>query len=170
MENGELPEGWAFTTLGSIVAPSKEKIEPSECPDVPYIGLEHLEAHSTRILGHGLARSTNSTKTVFRRDDVLYGKLRPYLNKVAIADTDGVCSTDILVFPQSKDLESRFLMRFLNGHDVMRYADHHSTGVQLPRVSWEALAELPVPLPPLAEQRRIVEALDGLLERVNGAR
>lgn len=83
----DLPDGWECKKLGEIVSPSKEKIEPTVDSTFPYIGLEHIESNSSKIIGHGIASEAKSTKTVFYAGDVLYGKLRPYLNKVAIPST-----------------------------------------------------------------------------------
>ena len=79
---------------------------------------------------------------MFRAGDVLYAKLRPYLNKVCVPDFDGICSTDILVFPRSDFLDSHFLAYVLSSRNLMAFATHHSTGVQLPRISFERLADL----------------------------
>ncbi|MBE9080212.1 restriction endonuclease subunit S [Romeria aff. gracilis LEGE 07310] len=89
-----------------------------------------------------------STKAVFKEDDLLYGKLRPYLNKVYLAELDGICSTDILVFPKAENLSYRYLSyRFLS-EDFVRYANANSTGVQHPRIKFESIAKFPIPLPP----------------------
>jgi type I restriction enzyme S subunit len=166
----DLPEGWAVANLGEITAPSSEKVEPREQPNARYLSLEHIEGDTNRILGYGSGSDVNSTKAVFRAGSVLYGKLRPYLNKVCIPDFEGICSTDILVFPKRTGVDNRFLMRFLSQRHVVEYANHHSAGVQLPRISFEKLAELDFPLPPLAEQRRIVAAVEAVLARVDAAR
>jgi type I restriction enzyme S subunit len=165
----ELPDGWECEKLGEIVSPSKEKIEPTVDSTFPYVGLEHIESNSSKIIGHGIASEVKSTKTVFYAGDVLYGKLRPYLNKVAIPDFDGVCSTDILVFNQNPKIDSRYLMRYLSTREVVEYANQRSKGNSLPRVSFKSLAEIPIPLPPLAEQQRIVARVEALLSHVDAA-
>ena len=104
-EDRELPDGWELSTLAASSALVKAKVDPAQSPDVPYIGLEHVEAHTMRLLGHGAASDVKSTKTRFSAGDVLYGKLRPYLNKVTRPDFDGICSTDFLVFTESPDLD-----------------------------------------------------------------
>jgi len=165
-----LPPGWVWTTLGEIVAPSLERADPNSlAPDTPYIGLEHIEKETGRLLGHGWATEVRSTKNVFHAGDVLYGKLRPYLNKVCIPDFDGVCSTDILVFPKQDHLDNRFLKYRLLASDFVRYASLHVSGVQHPRVHFKQLAKFPVALPPLPEQRRIVAKIEELFSQLDAA-
>jgi type I restriction enzyme S subunit len=166
----ELPEGWAATTIGEVAPASKEKVEPHEQPQAPYLSLEHVESNTLRIIGRGSATDVKSTKSVFRAGDVLYGKLRPYLNKVAVPTFDGICSTDFIVFPQRPWLSSQYLMWFLSQPYIVEYADHQSAGVSLPRVKLEALAPIELPLPPLAEQQRIVAKVEELLSQVNATR
>ena len=158
-----IPEGWVSVPLNQLVSPSTEKVEPADDPDAFYIGLEHIEPNTTRIVGHGFARDTKSTKTRFISGSILYGKLRPYLNKVSIPDFDGVCSTDILVFPPSDAADTRYLMRFLSTSAVVDFATHQSSGMELPRTNYLKLGQLQIPIPPLAEQRRIVARLEALL-------
>ena len=166
----DLPDGWALASLGDVVQPSKEKADPQSVPDLPYLSLEHIEANSRRIVGQAVAREATSTKAIFRAGDVLYGKLRPYLNKVCRPGFDGVCSTDILVFSQRPELDSRYLLYFLNRPEVVEATTHAMAGVNLPRVSFKTLGRLDFPLPPLAEQRRIADRIDTLLGKVDGAR
>ena len=121
-----VPEGWVLTNLGTVVQPSKERVDPSENPNIAYLSLEHIESETTQIIGHGLGSEVKSIKSVFRAGDVLYGKLRPYLNKVAIPDLDGICSTDILVFSQTSWLDNHYLLRFLSKSDVVQFANQHT--------------------------------------------
>lgn len=73
----------------------------------PYLGLEHVEGETGRVLGHADAKGVLSTTVAYRAGDVLYGKLRPYLNKVTVAPFDGVGSTEFIVFPQQAHVDSR---------------------------------------------------------------
>lgn len=163
------PEGWRNVKLGDLVSPSKEKIEPAQCPDAPYLSLEHIESGTNRIVGQGRASDVKSTKTVFRAGDILYGKLRPYLNKVAVPGFDGVCSTDILVFPKTSAVDSRLLMWFLSQPEVVRFANHHSSGIELPRTNFKSLAILDFPLPPEKEQQRLVAAIQSFRARARSS-
>ena len=166
-QKSELPEGWILVSLGELIEPSKEKIEPLENPNLKYVGLEHIEPYKCQIKEHGFSANIKSTKTVFNKGDILYGKLRPYLNKVCIPNFDGVCSTDILVFKAISNLNNYYLMRFLSTPEVVDYANNNSSGVQLPRINFQKLSSYTIPLPPLLEQHRIVSAIEALFARLD---
>ena len=90
----KLPKGWVTTTLGDIAEPSRERATPMQYPDERYVGLEHIEPDSMKLLKYGYARETRSSSLRFSKGDVLYGKMRPYLNKVWVAEFDGICSEE----------------------------------------------------------------------------
>ena len=163
----ELPDGWVWTTLGEIIEPSKEKVNPLAIEEVPYISLEHIEKDTGKLLGHGRSSDVRSSKTRFNCGDLLYGKLRPYLNKVHISDFEGVCSTDLLVFPKNELLSNAFfLYRFLC-RDFVNYASYNVSGVNLPRVNFQTLSRFKIPLPPLPEQQRIVAKIEELFTKLD---
>ncbi|MEI6492007.1 MAG: restriction endonuclease subunit S, partial [Verrucomicrobiota bacterium] len=80
--------------IGELLKPRREKATPAEHPDLAYVGLEHVEAHTTKLLGSVPATEMKSTANRFCAGDVLYSRLRPYLNKVWHADRDGLCSSE----------------------------------------------------------------------------
>ncbi len=165
-----LPEGWVWTTLGEFIEPSKEKVNPLEIKEVPYISLEHIQKDTGKLLGYGSSIDVRSSKTKFTRGDILYGKLRPYLNKVYISDLEGVCSTDLLVFRKNELLSNKFfLYRFLC-RDFVNYASHNVSGVNLPRVNFQTLSQFKIPLPPLPEQNRIVVKIEELFTKLDAGR
>src|SRR5579863_8048620 len=102
----KLPKGWVKTTLGDIVEPSRDRASPMDDPALRYVGLEHVEPHSMRLLGHSYAREARSSSVRFSTGDILYGKMRPYLNKVWVAEFDGICSAEFLVFPKHDGLNN----------------------------------------------------------------
>lgn len=160
-----LPVGWAKTTLGEIVEPLRERILPAElADDTRYVGLEHIEPQTMKLLGHENVRSIRSSSLRFVRGDVLYGKMRPYLNKVWLAEFDGICSAEFLVLPKSDRLSSGFLALRLNAEDFVQFANEQVSG-ERPRVGFEKLAHFPVLLPPFAEQQRIATKLGATLFR-----
>lgn len=163
MQVDSLPDGWTSAPLASVTRLSKQKWEPSdETEGRDYLSLEHIEAHTGRLLGVGSSDDVRSAKNVYEAGDVLYGKLRPYLNKVARPDEAGVCSTDILVFKPTEALDSGYLEALLRSHAVTAFAMTHAKGINLPRVSSKSLGTFEVPIPPLPEQKRIVARLDAI--------
>jgi type I restriction enzyme S subunit len=152
--------------LGKVTSASTQKGDPLTQPNVPYIGLEHIERELGIINGQGTAADVRSTKTFFRKGDLLYGKLRPYLNKVWLAQFDGMCSTDILVYPKTDTVENAFLKYRFMTRDFVSYASENSNGVNLPRVNAKALARFPIWFPPLPEQRRIVAEIEKQFTRL----
>lgn len=152
----EAPDDWTVSTLGDAATLVKDKVDPTQLPEVPYIGLEHIEAHTMRLLGHGRGADVKSAKSRFSAGDVLYGKLRPYLNKVVVPGFSGICSTDILVFTESTALASDYLAHFLNQLWVADRAHHFSNGVELPRVDWKSLSSLRIAYPASKVQQRVI--------------
>ncbi|MDE8565707.1 restriction endonuclease subunit S [Anoxybacillus rupiensis] len=160
----ELPKNWVWVKIGAVFRQVNEQILPNG--DETYVGLEHL------IKGGGishteLAKDVKSKKVVFKVGDVLYGKLRPYLNKHAVVDFDGVASTDILVFRTKYKHLNRILDYYLGLPSTIEYAISNSNGINLPRVSPKKMNELPFPLPPKNEWERIVKILDKLFSDLN---
>lgn len=88
----KLPKGWVDTTLGQIVEPSRERALPTEVPEMRYVGLEHIESQTMKLVGYKHAYEVRSSSILFSKGDVLYAKMRPYLNKVWLAEFDGLCS------------------------------------------------------------------------------
>lgn len=164
----ELPKGWVKTSLGEIAVPSRERALPTESPSMHYVGLEHIEPQTMRLLGHGYARDARSSSVQFSKGDVLYGKMRPYLNKVWVAEFDGACSAEFLVFSKCDDLNSQFLGMRLNAEDFVAFANRQISGDR-PRVDFEKLSRFPILLPPIAEQERIAAKLNAVLSGVQRA-
>lgn len=161
----KLPKGWVKTTLGEINVPSRNRAQPREAPDLPYVGMEHVEAQTMKLLGQGEVSGLKSSSVRFAQGDVLYGKMRPYLNKVWLAEFDGLCSPEFLVFPKTEGLNSQLFAYQLNAQNFVNFANQQVSGDR-PRVDFEKLATFPYLLPPSREQERIVAKLDALLSRI----
>lgn len=165
--NVVIPEGSTVVTLGDIVEPSKERVDINDMDCLVYVGLEHIEKNTGKILSYGNPEGIRSIKSKFYTGDLLYGKLRPNLNKVWLADREGICSTDILVFPRSNSVLNKFLLYRLLSYDFVTYASQHVSGVELPRISFKTIAKFPVILPPLSEQHRIVTKIEELFTQLD---
>jgi type I restriction enzyme, S subunit len=160
-----MPKGWSRATLGEIARPTRPHVEPSTYPFLPFVGLEHLEADTMRLLGSASARTVSSLCTKFEAGDILYARMRPNLNKVWLAEWEGVCSGEFIVLPASADLDNRFLAYRLNAVDFVGFAVAQAAGDR-PRVSFDQIALFELALPPLAEQRRVVAKLESKLRHV----
>lgn len=154
----QLPTGWIKTTLGEIALLSRARVSPMDAPTARYVGLEHIESQSMRLNGNGIAREVRSSALEFSKGDVLYGRMRPYLNKVWVAEFDGLCSAEFLVFQKHNGLNNQFLALCLNATDFVTFANGQVSG-ERPRVDFEKLSHFRILLPPFAEQERIVAKL-----------
>lgn len=164
----KIPDNWRWVRLSALASPSKETTADFSA-DIRYVGLEHMET-GRGIVSYGNAESVKSVKNVFHDGQILYGKLRPYLNKHDIADFSGVCSTDILVFEQTACSCAKYVNYYFDLPYFFEYAVSHSRGIHLPRVTESILLNAACPLPPLAEQQRIVDRIESLFTKLDAAR
>ena len=166
----DLPTTWALTNLGSVINyGSTSKAEPHEIADDDWVlELEDIEKDSSRLLQKMtfLQRQSKSTKNYFQAGDVLYGKLRPYLNKVLIADEPGYCTTEILPLKTGIHIDNRYLFYWLKHPVFLKYVEAESHGMNMPRLGTETGKAAPFVLAPRNEQTRIANQLDTLLARV----
>ena len=136
-----------------------EPVKPGERPDALYIGLEHLASGRLVRNGGGRASEMRSTTSAFQPGDVLYGKLRPYLDKAVLADRAGVCTTELLVLRAREHVNPRFLAAVFHSPGFLKYAVAGTTGVQHPRTSWAHIRECELPPFTYHEQQQIADLL-----------
>lgn len=156
---------WPTMMLGDVLDVNRERIEPLDHPTTHfnYVGLEDIEGNTGGLLPYQptLGSEIRSTKNVFRPGQILYGKLRPYLNKVHLAHEKGICSTDIYVLNvRESRMRPDFVAYYLRAPLVLSAVTRRMAGANLPRISEEGLFGIPVAVPPLAEQVRLVKLLD----------
>ena len=161
-----LPQGWANTTLGDLIEPRRVKVNPQATPTAEFVGLEHVEAHTTKLLGTTSAAAMRSSASTFKQSDVLYGRLRPYLNKVCQPDFDGLCSGEFVVMPENQAVSGAFLKHRLNAQDFVEFASHLNAGDR-PRVDFSQLRPFALTLPPKKEQTRIADTLAKLFDQLD---
>jgi type I restriction enzyme S subunit len=148
--------------LGDVATVERSSVHPVDIrPGTMYLGLEDIASGgailSPRPVDPG---DLASTKFSFTESHVLYGKLRPYLAKIAAPDFAGICSTDIVPVLPGPLVDRRYLLNFLRQPTMVALASARSVGINLPRLSPSVLETFPVPLPPLPDQRRIAAVLD----------
>ena len=136
-----------------------EPVKPGEWPDALFLGLEHLAPGRLVRIGGGQASEMRSNTSAFQPGDVLYGKLRPYLDKAILADQSGVCTTELLVLRAKTDVNPRFLAATLHSPRFLEHAVAGTTGVQHPRTSWAHIREFELPAFTLEEQHQVAGLL-----------
>lgn len=164
----ELPKGWAASALGEIALPTRPRVQPTDFSDLPFIGMEHIEAHTMRLLGTLPAWEMKSSSVHVQPGDLLYGRLRPYLNKVYVTQAEALCSAEFIVLPGDTPINSSWLSYLLNSGQFVFFASHLPTGDR-PRVDYEQIAAYQLLLPPRREQDRIVAEIEKQLTRLDAA-
>jgi type I restriction enzyme S subunit len=157
---------WKEYKLGEIAELRREKFTPNGTTTYPYIGLEHIEPKSLRINGIGSSNDVSSQKSVFYPNDILYGKLRPYFQKVYTPDFKGVCSTDIFVVKPKKGIAAKFLFYLLASDEFTNISNQGSTGTRMPRADWNHLKTTEWMIPSLPTQTAIAEILSSLDDKI----
>lgn len=164
-----------FVAVETVFRKSNATVSPETLKGtVTYIGLENITQGTGKITGEIVTNTPfeiKSLKNVFSPRHILYGKLRPNLNKVWLADREGICSTDIFVIEASNgsvdpDLYSHVFRSATFNAQVMA----RLKGAQLPRIGWSSFAELQIPVPPLEIQKEIVAEIEGYQKVIDGAR
>lgn len=135
------------------------QVDPANCADGVYVGLEHVASGRFVRIGEGRTTDVQSGKYLFRPGDVLYGKLRPYLDKAVLAQDAGICTTELLVLRPKKGVDPRFLVGVVHAPTFIEHAVSGTTGVQHPRTSWGHIANYEVPAFDSREQSKIANLL-----------
>lgn len=164
-----LPKGWEWVRLGTVAEYNgRDHADPKDIDkDCWVLDLEDIEKTTSRLLyiAKYSERESKSTKSQFKMGDVLYGKLRPYLDKVLVADSDGVCTTELVPIVPSKAIAAQFLRWMLKSPSFLRYVNALMYGVKMPRLGTDDAINSIHPLPPLNEQLRMVAKIDELMAR-----
>jgi type I restriction enzyme S subunit len=153
-------EGWEEKTLGEVC--EYDKI-PHDKSDLPYVGLEDIQSNSGLFIGTIEPKSVKSTTFSFSSEHVLYGRLRPYLNKVLLPNFEGHCSTEIFpIKPKKNVLDRTYLFHWLIATETMKKINATWTGATLPRANMNTVLDFKLIVPPLKTQQTIVRQLDAL--------
>lgn len=152
--------------LGEMVEQRTEKVALGKDLSRPYVGLEHMASNSPDLLGSARSDTSVSTNSIFERDDILFGKLRPNLKKCVLAPFPGYCSTDIIVLRARDAFVPAFVAKVFQSDLVFNQAVKTAVGTKMPRTSWASLAALRVFCPADKEQQRIATILDSLNDAI----
>ena len=167
----QLPKGWVWTTLGEITNYGvSTNVHVEDIANNSWVlELEDIEKDTASIVQY-LAkneRKINGTRHKFEKGEILYSKLRTYLNKVLVAPNDGFCTTEIMAFKSFGNLSNKYICHVLRSNYFLDYTLQCGYGVKMPRVSTADACTGLIPLPPLAEQERIVIEIQRLFSIID---
>ena len=170
----EIPDNWVWVRLGEVTNYGNNvQVKPELIESNSYIiELEDIDKFNNKLLSCDKNRIIKSSKNKFSSGEVLYGKLRPYLKKCIIAEFSGYCSTEIMPFIGYSNIYSSYILHYMMSPFINQIIDKITYGVNLPRLGTKDARNLPFPLPPLAEQERIVEKIEeafALLDEIEEA-
>lgn len=152
-------DGWEEKRLGDIIDYDKNQ---NKHEGLPYVGLEDIESHSGKFLGQLKSKAVKSSTFYFNEQHLLYGRLRPYLNKVLLPDFEGHCSTEIFPVKVKKEITREFLFYWLTSGSTVTKIDQTSTGARMPRANMNQVLDFSFAYPPIKEQHTIVYKLKTL--------
>jgi type I restriction enzyme S subunit len=162
----KLPDSWEWVRLGEVTTYGiSEKVEPGDVENTTWIlELEHVEKGSSKLLEKVRVadKQFQSSKNKFYKGDLIYGKLRPYLDKVIIADEDGICTTEMIPFKAYLDIIPEYMRLVLKSAYFINYATNSTHGMNLPRLGTEKARLALFPLASEREQYEIVSKVDTL--------
>lgn len=170
-EIGLLPQNWEVVPFDEALKIAQGQVDPRVEPyaSMLHIGPENVESQTGRLLPCRTARELGliSGKYFFANGDIVYSKIRPYLNKVAMPAFEGVCSADMYPMRAAEGFVARFLFYYLLSPFFLRQAVPHQLRTGIPKINREQLSDTSFPKPSLDEQSEIVEVLDALDKKIN---
>jgi type I restriction enzyme S subunit len=165
---GTIPAHWSVEKVKFLAQLRGEK-NTGTPNGARYVGMEHVLPRVGKFcpVVDGTQEEAESTVNVFAKDDVLFGKLRPYLAKSVVAETDGVCSSEFLVLRPLESVYPKYLNATMLMQGFIDNVDASTYGAKMPRASWEFISQQRLPLPPLDEQQAIADYLDVETARID---
>ncbi|MFN3215876.1 MAG: restriction endonuclease subunit S [Acidimicrobiales bacterium] len=164
-----VPPAWVWADFGDVASIDSNLVDPACFPDLPHIAPNHIESHLGRLLPYGTVSEdgVTSSKHLFREGHILYSKIRPYLAKAVVVGFGGLCSADM--YPISTALDVKYLHWWMLTPEFTAHAAGQQGRSVLPKINQRDLSKLPVPVPPLPEQGRIVAAIEEHFSRLDAA-
>jgi len=165
---GEVPEGWEIRKFKYMVQQIVEKSKDVDNEKL-YIGLEDIEQETGKIKQDITKKEqiTESQSLLFEKNDVLFGKLRPYLAKCVIAKFPGKCTSELLVLRANNNISSKYLYYFILSNLFIDKVNSSTYGAKMPRANWSFIGNLPIILPKLLEQNTIIDFLDQKIAEID---
>lgn len=160
MTGQALAKDWNLVRFGEVAENISKRVNPSAGDEKEYIGLEHLDSGSLEVRRWGSEVVLKGQKFAIKKGDILFAKRNAYLKRVALAPFDGIFSAHGMVIrPLGGDMHPEFLPFFMQSNTFMNRAISVSEGSLSPTIKWKTLAAQEFKIPPLTEQKRLLEIL-----------
>lgn len=163
----EIPENWIWCRFSEVVNIESNLVSPFDYPNSPHIAPDNIEKNTGKLISYKTVAEDNvqSANHYFYSGQLIYSKVRPKLNKVVKVDFEGLCSADM--YPLRPLVNTDYIQKcMLSGYFLIE-VDRFDNRVKMPKINQNQLSQIPIPLPPLAEQNRIVHKLDELMQYCN---
>jgi len=161
---GEIPKHWEVKKLMFVTENFNKKVLSSES-ELPYIGMESIESKTGQLSDEN--SEAEGLASYFKKGQILFGKLRPYLAKVYLTDFEGLCSTEFMVMSVRSDILDIFLKYQLLSNRFIAQINSSTYGSKMPRASAEYVKRQSITLPPIEEQKFIVDHIDSITNKIN---
>lgn len=161
---GDIPEHWEVKRLMFVTENFNQKVLGSESK-LPYLGMESIESKTGQLSNE--TSEAEGLASYFKEDQILFGKLRPYLAKVYLTNFEGLCSTEFMVMSVRSEISNTFLKYQLLSNRFIAQINSSTYGSKMPRASAEYIKRQSITLPPTEEQKLIVDYIDSTTNKVN---
>ena len=159
----EIPPTWQWARFTDVAVIESCLVDPSDFQDLPHVAPDSIEKGTGRLLSYRTIRedAVTSPKHRFRAGQILYSKIRPNLAKAVVVDFDGLCSADM--YPISSKIEARYLLLYMLSNVFLSQVTQGDNRLAMPKINRQQLSATVLPVPPVAEQKRIAAKVDQLL-------
>jgi type I restriction enzyme, S subunit len=164
---GKAPEDWEVCRLKNRAEERKTKNNFKEKNDTIFIGLENIEGETGKLLSTSTTESIDGESYMFKKNNVLFGKLRPYLSKVIKVNFDGTCTGELIIFSSIRGTDPKYLFYRLISKSFIKLVDSMTYGVKMPRVSPYEIKNIKIVWPSLIEQQKIASYLDKQTSKID---
>ncbi|GAB6091227.1 restriction endonuclease subunit S [Spirochaeta dissipatitropha] len=157
-----LPDEWLVVGFYDVANVKSNLVDPQSFQNHPHIAPDNIERESGKLLSYKTIKEdkVTSPKHLFYNGQIIYSKIRPYLSKAILVNFEGLCSADM--YPIESKIDSKYLLYNILGGTFLDFASTAGTRSVLPKINQQELGQIPIPLPPLSEQREIVRQVDKL--------